>query len=164
MPPTVFQPPLRPTAYYRIVRDQGLDWHQWWLWYLYNPGPPAFHGVGRHEGDWEMIQIAETSSTVVLATLSAHHEANQRLWWSCERREGRLVAYVALGSHANYFTPGVYARYGDQNNGKGRVIDDLDVLPFGSWASWRGRWGNSDNSPGGLADRVVWKRPSAAAR
>ena len=46
---------LPPVVYHRRVTGGPLVWDQFWLWYLYNPWAVA--GVGRHEGDWEFVQI-----------------------------------------------------------------------------------------------------------
>jgi hypothetical protein len=91
-------------------------------------------------------------------TLSQHNKAGAREWWACDLREGRLIVYVGLGSHANFFQPGT-TRDLDVCNGRGKQVSDWEVREFGSWADWRGRWGNSDNSPGPLSTRRAWNLP-----
>lgn len=133
---------LPAVGYSRLFTSGPLWWTQRWLWYLYNPGPPILAGVGQHEGDWEFVQTGETTSgTPVLMTCSQHHAGGKREAWACERRDGRPVIYVGLGSHANFFTPGHHAE--DVCDGKGRVLDDIEWRPFGAWKDWPGRWGNS---------------------
>jgi hypothetical protein len=149
---------LRPVVYTRQLAAAGVIWYQYWFWYLYNPGPPALHGVGRHEGDWEMVQIGQVGARPLFVTCSQHNTGGKREWWACEIREGRVVVYVALGSHANYFTPGT-TRDLDVCDGRGTQLIEPEVRQFGSWASWRGRWGNSDNSPGPLVSRRAWNSP-----
>jgi hypothetical protein len=158
------------TGYHRAVAAAGLWWHQFWLWYLYNPWDVA--GFGRHEGDWEFVQLGcvdQAGNKPVLMTASQHHSGEKREFWRCELSGGRPVVYVALGSHANYFTAG--ARGEDEANGGGALLDNVQWADFGDWATWAGRWGNSTGagkspeSPGSQGTR--WRTPhlyhSAAA-
>jgi Vacuolar protein sorting-associated protein 62 len=149
-------------GYHRVVEAADLWWHQYWLWYLYNPWEIA--GIGRHEGDWEFVQLASVDAKgkrPVLMTASQHKGGEKREFWRCELAEGRPVVYVALGSHANYFTPGT--RGEDQADGHGRSLPDVEWREFGEWAAWPGMWGNSTgaghspDSPGNQGDR--WFHP-----
>jgi hypothetical protein len=129
-------------GYYRKVRAANLWWHQYWLWYLYNPWAVA--GVGRHEGDWEFVQVGCTDRFAhkpVLVTASQHKGGERREYWRCQTEHDRLVIYAALGSHANFFTPG--DRGQDTADGRGLVLDNIEWRDFGDWARWEGRWGNS---------------------
>ena len=107
-PPDMRDPSnTRVAGYHRVVEMANLWWHQYWLWYLYNPW--EILGVGQHEGDWEFVQIAcvdESGDHPVLMTASQHRTGEKREFWRCELDAGRPVVYVALGSHANFFTPG----------------------------------------------------------
>jgi hypothetical protein len=161
-PADMVQPDLPPVGYHRVVRKAGLYWGQWWLWFLYNP--KQYVGMGRHEGDFEFVQVASTGpgSGGVLVTCSQHQTGGKRELWACERRRGRPVVYVARDSHANYFQPGTMGLE-DVADGKGVVLDDIEWREFGPWAAWPGRWGNSTEqgkspeSPGCQGDR--WFRP-----
>lgn len=162
-PDDMTQPPLPAVGYHRQVNRQGLHWHQYWFWYLYNP--KAYVGFGRHEGDWEFVQLAYTYDLKpVLATASQHGSGGKREAWDMEWREGRPVFYVARDSHANYFQPGRTLE--DYTDGAGRVLRDIEWRQFGArtnWAHWRGRWGNSiqegksPESPAHQEER--WGRP-----
>jgi hypothetical protein len=176
-PPDMRQPGLPPVGYHRTQRGGGLFWHQFWLWYLYNPWEVA--GVGKHEGDWEFVQLGcadEAGVHPVLVTCSQHHSGGKREAWACTGWDGprsRPTIYVALGSHANYFTAGTHGGI-DQANGYGNALgtdeNPIEWRPFGPWASWPGRWGNSENSPQSPARQVQrWRTPhlfhsSAAAQ
>ena len=133
-------------GYHRVHKAWGLWWHQFWLWYLYNPWSP-FPGteVGYHEGDWEFVQLGcsdEAGDDPVLATASQHSTGQKREIWNCELEDDRPVIYVARGSHANFFTPGDRGR--DEADGKGTKLDDIKWQKFNSnWEGWLGRWGNS---------------------
>jgi hypothetical protein len=162
-PPGIEDPADTPlVGYHRMVAAVHLFWHQFWLWYLDNPWSIA--GAGRHEGDWELVQIAsvdEEGNRPVLMTNSQHRGGEKREFWRCERVGGRPVVYVARGSHANFFTPG--ERGDDIADGRGSELADVEWRPFGEWADWPGRWGNSTGvgrspeSPGRQGDR--WRRP-----
>lgn len=150
-------------GYHRVVAAEGLHWHQFWLWYLYNPWEIA--GFGVHEGDWEFVQLGTVDADgeiPVLVTVSQHRSGGKREFWRCERENRRPVIYVARGSHAHFFTAG--PRGEDTADGKGRVLTDIDWRPFGDWATWRGVWGNSDGagqspiSPGQQHER--WEFPA----
>lgn len=151
-------------GYHRVVKEANLWWHQYWLWYLYNPWSFAGTGVGRHEGDWEFVQLGCTDrkgGKPVLATASQHRGGQKREFWRCETEGGRPVIYVALGSHANFFTPG--DRGADIADGRGRKLIDVEWRTFDEWATWPGRWGNSTGagqspeSPGCQGER--WHAP-----
>lgn len=167
-PPDMRQPDLPPVGYCRVVAGGGLFWVQHWLWYLYNPGPPILYGVGRHEGDWEFVQVAHADVELtrpVLVTGSQHHTGGKREAWACELTptEKRPKIYVALGSHANFFAPGTQGDGTDRCDGHGQILSEVEWRPFGAWASWPGRWGNSTGegkspqSPGNQG--VRWKAP-----
>jgi hypothetical protein len=154
---------LAPVVYRREVRGGGLSWVQWWLWYLYNPWAVA--GVGRHEGDWEFVQIGSANQSPVLVTCSQHKTGGKREAWACEVQSDHPRIYVARGSHAMYFAPGRQGGGLDDCDGRGRILvpGDYEVREFGPWASWDGRWGNSTGegkspeSPG--QQGVRWSAP-----
>jgi hypothetical protein len=157
---------LRPrfggVGYRREQKGGGFTWVQYWLWYLHNP--KKFFVAGVHEGDWEFVQIGYAGETPVCMTLSQHQTGGARMWWNVERRDGRPLVYVARDSHANFFRPvdGI-PEFGDDANGRGERLDEIEWRDFGEWATWPGRWGNSTGegrspqSPGCQGDR--WKAP-----
>jgi hypothetical protein len=149
-------------GYRRSVEGGGLTWFQYWLWYLYNPKKVLV--TGNHEGDWEFVQVGYAGEAPVCMTTSQHHSGGARMWWEVEVRDGRPLVYVALGSHANYFTPvSQIPEIGDDGDGRGDVLDAVQWRDFGSWSAWPGLWGNSTEqgrspqSPGSQGDR--WKAP-----
>lgn len=162
-PPDMKDPKDTPlVGYHRAVEGAQLWWHQFWLWYLYNPWEVA--GVGKHEGDWEFVQLGcldEEGTRPILVTASQHRAGEKREFWRCEVRDGRPVIYVGRGSHANFFTPG--ERGVDEADGKGETLSEIEWRDFGEWATWRGIWGNSTghgkspSSPGAQAER--WNTP-----
>jgi hypothetical protein len=164
LPADMKQPDVPPVGYVRVLAGKPLVWVQHWLFYLYNPGPPSLRGIGRHEGDWEFVQVGYTDATLklpVLVTASQHRQGEKRESWRCELHDGRLVVYVARGSHANYLQPTRDAT--DVADGAGARLDTIEWREFGAWASWPGRWGNSTGegqsprSPGCQLER--WKSP-----
>lgn len=153
---------LGKVGYRHEQKGGGLTWVQYWLWYIHNP--KNFLITGEHEGDWEFAQVAYAGDIPICVTLSQHQTGGARMWWNVERRDGHPVVYVARDSHANFFRPidGI-PEFGDEANGKGEVLDDIEWRDFGAWADWPGRWGNSTGagrspqSPGCQGDR--WKAP-----
>jgi len=150
------------TGYRRTVKGGGLEWVQYWLWYLYNP--KNFVLAGEHEGDWEFVQVGYGGGVPVCMTCSQHKSGGARWWWELERQDGRPVVYVALGSHANYFEPKKAQTDFDDEADGGTELDPLAWRDFDpAWDSWPGRWGNSTGlgtspqSPGCQGAR--WKAP-----
>lgn len=153
---------LGSVAYRRTVKGGGLEWVQYWLWYLYNP--KKFFVAGEHEGDWEFVQVGYGGGEPICMTTSQHKSGGARWWWEVELRDGRPVVYVARGSHANYFEPKkMQTELDDEADGGGTELDSLRWRDFGPWATWPGRWGNSrgpgesPESPGCQGAR--WKAP-----
>jgi hypothetical protein len=158
-PPDMVQPDLPPVGYRRQLERAGVTWHQFWLWFMYNP--KEYAGFGKHEGDWEFCQVGAVDDTAVVMTLSQHQTGGKREWWGVDLRAGRPVVHVARDSHAMYFDPP--RNFEDVSDGEGRVLDSVEWRDFGDWKDWRGRWGNSTEqgkspeSPG--RQGVRWREP-----
>jgi hypothetical protein len=116
---------------YRRVAD---GWVQFWMPYARNDQDRGVLRTGRHAGDWEMVQVRTDGSEAVYA----QHSGAER----CPVH-GRLVVYVANGSHASYFVPGVRDRMwpdpNDEADGRGLRVTPR-VEPVGAWARWPGIW------------------------
>ena len=155
-------------AYARVVEDGGRTWLQYWLFYYDNP--KHLLGFGRHEGDWELVQVGlGAGGEPEVVTCCQHSSAEPRDWAEVERRDGHPVIYVAPLSHASYFEArthpyviGIDHPFGDGPE----ALPELEE--FGPWVEWPGRWGASrariaslGNSPRGpfhQGDR--WRRPA----
>jgi len=158
-------------VYGRIVDAGGYRWLQYWLW-LYD-NPKNIRGVGRHEGDWEFVQVGlDAAGVPARVTLSQHqggegrdakdvdHDAADGGW--------HPIVYVAPLSHACYFEARSHAYILgiDHPYGDGTMLQPA-VWEFGDWADWPGRWGNSEwavikqgagpRSPGRQTQR--WRSP-----
>jgi hypothetical protein len=160
-PRDMVQPKSAPLAgYHRVVFAGSLWWHQFWTWWLYNP--KKYVGFGAHEGDWEMVQLGcidEEGEFPVLMTCSQHDGGEKREYWRTELDRDLPKVYVARDSHANYFATNEDVT--DQADGKGALLATIEWRDFGPWAEWKGKWGNSDNSPGPLSTRRAWQAPHA---
>jgi hypothetical protein len=137
--------------YGRVVRDEtdGRTWLQYWFWLYYNP--KNLFGFGKHEGDWEMVQVGlGKGDQPEVATYAQHTGGEPRPWRKVELRQGRPVVYVASLSHASYFKRGThpYPVGIDHAYGDGPPEDDLPIEPFGAWVHWAGRWGSSERAIG----------------
>lgn len=172
----------RPLAYGRsLPRPGGGRWLQYWLFYLDNPQDRGVLRTGRHEGDWELVQLRlDPADRPVRATLRAHMWAQgcarTALW---QDRSGAPVVFVAKGSHANYSRPGVHDRPwpdpNDEADGRGRALRPPVEPISGSpqdWLAWPGRWGGShasivpgeQSSPRGPAFQPEWSDPAGLER
>jgi len=137
---------VRPTIYGRRVGP----WLQYWLFFAGNGQDRGVLRTGRHEGDWELLQYRLRGGRVVQGVYSQHAGA-ERCGRGPLRFAGRRpVAYLAHGSHAAYFVPGLRDRMwpdpNDEADGRGRrmrprlVRISTDDPP---WMRHRGSWGGS---------------------
>jgi len=104
----------RPAVYGRVVRTEDLIVLQYWLFYYDNPLilPPTPVGTfwQSHEADWELVNVVlDGDEQPVEAAYSQHCSGERRPWADVDKWASggtHPVAYVGLGSHANYFAPG----------------------------------------------------------
>jgi hypothetical protein len=151
---------------------------QYWTFYADNPQDRGILRTGRHQGDWELVQLrVDGRGRPVVATYTRHSWAERCGWGRVEKRGGAPVVYVANGSHAAYFTAGVHARPfpdpHDEARGDGAVVrPPVEVIADGRppWMGYRGRWGASEkgivpgehSSPTGPAFQgEKWSDPAA---
>ena len=174
-----------PTVYAHIATEEGVEGLalQYWLFWVFND----FNN--RHEGDWEMIQLTFTASTVEEAlgqspdsvTYAQHGGAERTSWDEGEvRREGsHPIIYSAAGSHASYYDDRIFLGWGpggtgfgcDDTTGPGRrvplkvvlVPDRLYEDNTFAWLLFRGRWGEKQtweyNGPLGPQRGTKWNEP-----
>jgi hypothetical protein len=85
---------------------------QYWVWYPFNDYSstvPPGEVWQVHEGDWESVSlILDRQARPLAVALSAHCKGSRRDWARVPKRRLRPLAYVALGSHANYFRQGLH--------------------------------------------------------
>ena len=155
-----------PVVYGKVLRSRTRIDLQYWIWYPFNDYSASFP-PGEvwqvHEGDWESVSvILDLEGRPLVVGLSKHCEGTRRDWSDVRRRGARPIAYVALGSHANYFEPGTFRhspvcwpralrdvvralRLRDRT-GSGRVVRPL-LVPVTStqpsWMQFAGKWGES---------------------
>ena len=142
-------PAYRERVYARAKPDGDRLWLQYWLWCYYNP--KHLLGFGKHEGDWEVVQIGlGAGDTPEVATYSQHASGEAREWEDVKRRGDHPVVYVAPLSHACYFEAGAHPYPIGVDNPDDTLPPILPRLEeFGSWDDWTGRWGNSTGVRGG---------------
>jgi hypothetical protein len=156
------------TAYGRVAGGGGENalFLQYWLFY---PDNPCVLPPGRHDGDWELVQVrVERSGEAFEATqvtLAEHGKPVTRQVEAARGGEGPGV-FVAVDSHACYFLEGAHPMIplSDVCNPAGApgAKPSVELLPVApdklDWAHWPGRWG-MDRGPGTrLALRLHWKR------
>jgi hypothetical protein len=79
----------------------------YWLFYAFDDWRSARKRLWQtHEGDWESITIGiDKNDAPMFAAYSEHCSGTVRSWQAVTRRAStHPVAYVALGSHANWFS------------------------------------------------------------
>ena len=139
----------RERVYGRVKQDGGRVWLQYWMWSYYNP--KHLLGMGRHEGDWEVVQVGlGEDGTPEVATFSQHESGEARAWEDVRRQGDHPIVFVAPLSHACYFEPGAHPYVLGVDNPDGTLPPVLPQLePFGAWDRWTGRWGSSMGVGGG---------------
>jgi hypothetical protein len=152
-------------VYGRALTAGGKTWLQYWRFSYYNPQNVVGYGV--HEGDWEFTQIGlDADGTPDVATYGQHAKAERCPWGSVQKTGGVPVVYVALASHASYFSAGVNRRGAlpdDDHRGRGyRVRPALEVVTQATpLMAWRGRWGASKASPKAPRRQAKWGAPNS---
>jgi hypothetical protein len=101
-------------VYGRVVRTDSRIVLQYWLFYYDNPLLLPVGGFWQsHEGDWEVVNVVLNEDEEPVEAAYSQHCSGQRKPWSNVTKSPagstHPVAYVALGSHANYFGPGAGA-------------------------------------------------------
>jgi Vacuolar protein sorting-associated protein 62 len=155
-----------PVVYGKVLRSRTRIDLQYWIWYPFNDysaSVPPGEVWQVHEGDWESVSvILDLEGRPLVVGMSKHCEGTRRDWSDVRRRGARPIAYVALGSHANYFERGTFRhspvcwpralrdvvralRLRDRT-GSGRVVRPL-LVPVTStqpsWMQFAGKWGES---------------------
>lgn len=156
---------------------------QYWLFYTFNDF------TGKHEGDWEMVQVDFEAIGVTEALARgpyevdvAQHEGGERAAWNdreLRKDETHPVLYVATGSHATYFGQALYlGRSGHEGFGCDNTsrateavspqVEQLPGVPDSAaapdaWVAFEGLWGERksafNNGPTGPADKDQWSHP-----
>lgn len=162
-------------VYGRAASSGERLWLQYWLFYYYND--KGFLEAGRHEGDWEIVQLRiGAGGSPDAATYGRHGEGERASWAEVERRRGgegeAPVVYCARGSHAALLRPGTHPAPAvpDHNDGLGpcsrpRLVEIGAEAP--DWVRWPGRWGSTrrreafeGDSPRGPAQQAEWQYPA----
>jgi len=169
-------------AYGRVARGgDGRRWLQYWLYYTDNTQDRGIVRTGRHEGDWELVQVRLDSRGRPDRVTAAQHSWAEACGWRDVRRRGRApVVFPANASHASYLRPGEVDRPigdpTDEADGRGRrVRPELRTITASSptwmrrtepWGSARAGWipGEQSSPLGPAFQGVKWEDPSALDR
>lgn len=153
------------TAYGRVFPEGDALFLQYWLFY---PDNPCVIPPGRHDGDWELVQVRlerrGDGFEPTHLTLAEHGKPVNRPIESESAAE--IEVFVAVDSHACYFEAGAnpIIPLSDvcEPAGAPGATPRVELLPIEAskkdWVHWSGRWG-MDRGPGTwLALRLHWKR------
>ena len=119
------------------------------VFYASNTQDRGIVDTGRHEGDWEFVQLRlSASGRPDLVTFAQHAWAEGCARDDVHWRGDGPIVFVANGSHAAYSRPGTHDRFfpdpNDEADGRGRTMRPpvgriADDRP--AWAAWPGHWG-----------------------
>jgi hypothetical protein len=182
-----------PAVYGAARRSKNRIALEYWYWYAADfwsgRYPPTDEVWQAHEGDWEAVTVVLTSAGKPLYTGYSQHECGKRRAWARVRKSGAThpVAYVALGSHANYYAPGdqpldlreqcydpvgaaiLRADLGGvvlDRLGGGRRLARLPIVPLTprapAWVAFPGAWGEANlfHAPDPVNTRVAGAGPA----
>lgn len=160
-------PGLADRVYCRAVEGKGgRRWLQYWMFFYDNPYKRF--GMGEHQGDWELVEIAVVAGKPTLACYSQHGQSESRAWKDVETSAGKgivPVAWVAKGSHALYFKADSHLRiFGLANDHTADGGVGLRPEPYflddhaDRWIHWPGTWGPPGSPPGPPAQQP-WDDP-----
>jgi hypothetical protein len=139
-------------AYGRVEPDEDSEdtfFLQYWLFY---PDNPCVLPPGRHDGDWELVQIrielADDGFEATQVTLAEHGKPHTQKVEAGRTKEGPEV-FVAVDSHACYFTRGAQPMLPlsdtcqpTETVGTKPTVVPLPLAADGrDWSHWAGRWG-----------------------
>lgn len=166
----------RPVVYGAALRRGSRTELQYWIWYpwdVYSPTVPPGELWQVHEGDWESVAVVvDVAGRPLAVGYSEHGKGVRRDWAAAPRRGTHPIAFVALGSHANYPTAGtqrldprvvdplfvsVIRQNGQaavDHTGRGRVVRPALVRVTAtspSWMAFAGGFGEDSylRAPGG---------------
>jgi hypothetical protein len=136
----------RPVVYGR----RAGRWLQYWMLFANDSQDRGLLRTGRHEGDWEMIQLRLRRGRPVQAVYTQHSGAESCGFRWAARGGTRPVVQLARGSHAGYFIAGVRDRtWPDPNDvadGEGQRVRPRLVRISAdrpAWMRYPGRWGDT---------------------
>jgi len=171
--PGVEPGPGRPVVYGR----RAGAWLQYWMFFARNSQDRGLLATGRHAGDWELVQFRLRRKRAIQAVYAQHSGAERCGFGSVRISRDRPVVFVARGSHAAYFVPGLRDRTwpdpNDETDGRGarvrpRLVRISEERP--PWMRYPGRWGASraswvpgemDSPRGPAFQGVRWSDPPA---
>jgi hypothetical protein len=122
--------------------DAASSTIQYWFFYAFNGGD-----LNRHEGDWEMIQVALSGGKPVQVMYSQHYAGQFARWEQVDKQGDHVKVYVARGSHANYIKPysGKIGLASDSVGDNGKVLHPeeytVELLAAQPWLQFAGHWG-----------------------
>lgn len=141
------------SAYGRIVEVGGVLFLQYWLFY---PDNPCVLPPGRHDGDWELVQIrVEREGADFRPTHLTLAEHGKPVSEPIASANAAIDVFVAVDSHACYFREGAnpIIPLSDVCEPAGTPSGIPTVVPLPiepskkDWTHWSGRWG-LDRGPG----------------
>jgi len=117
-----------PVVYGAALRRGSRTELQYWVWYawdVYSPTVPPGELWQVHEGDWETVSVVvDAADRPLVVGYSEHGKGVRRDWAKAPKQGLHPVSYVALGSHANYPSPGTHPF-------DPRVVDPLFISIIG---------------------------------
>jgi hypothetical protein len=161
------------SVYGRVWQSSEATVLEYWFFYplddWHTPvvAPILWH---MHEGDWEEVSVELSPAGVPVSIAASQHDAGVTRPWSRVKLAGGThpVVYVALGSHANYLSPGYHGvpgvphvippaisgvplpepdytstqvRLGPPGTGS-TPLDVVDISAGAPWLSFAGSWGD----------------------
>lgn len=145
------------TVYARV--DTANNVIQYWFFYAFNAGD-----LNRHEGDWEMVQVALSGGQPTHVMFSQHYAGQSATWDQVDKEGDHVKVYVARGSHANYIKSysGKIGLSRDTVGDNGKILrpqTDYEIQLLDEslhpWLDFPGRWGWNGETESKAAESSV---------
>jgi hypothetical protein len=125
-----------PIYFNRLLVNNRPDFDsvvQYWFFYGYNQAPNVVGVTLSHQGDWEHLDLAFKNKRCVAAYFFNHGTPVKSELGDLETISGRIVGYVAKGTHATY------------PHGGNHTVDVLGPIHFTDETDKGERWDTSRN-------------------
>jgi hypothetical protein len=138
-------------VFYTYRRDGS--WHRIQYWWFFGFNETPVPGIA-HQGDWEHVTANVYNGAVRSVFFSAHHGGTLRQAGGFTTSGLRPVVWIALGTHAAYWTPGLQTypiglgfSFFDGTGTGLRWDTSLRLLPLAAqpWKDYAGAWGAVGN-------------------
>lgn len=147
-----------PVFLYERNGDDGSIFHQYWLFFGYNPSLVVIDLS--HQGDWEDFVAVTKNDRLTGAFFGAHGKLTYYPRNELEMDGERVKVYCAKGTHALYPRVGSFGKFRTDKTASGGYVWDtsLNIEPLSEqpWRDYAGAWGEVGELPATTGPLGPW--------